>query len=135
MTNEKLELADNALANLQSMDANQFNDPIDRRGFAKCLSSIAGLLSNEESRKSQASQAAHMGVSEAKRLVNEFPDNTDFLFNLADCLAMQGQQLLWWGEHNEDCFEAYQSCISLLLELDKKIRPVRLKWRQVGMLA
>lgn len=66
-------------------------------------------------------QSAELSVSEARRRVDQFPENKQLRFCLAKSHSVQGFQLLWWGgERNEECLAAYQSSLAMLDELARE---------------
>jgi len=114
---ERVLYADKAFASIQAIDKKSLNDLKCQEDYVQCLLILSNGLASEQKRKTEAGQVATLAVAEAQSLVAAFPDSLDFKFLLAGCFSAQGTQLLWWGEDNEKCIDAYRACLSKLEEL------------------
>ena len=120
LSEKNIDLADKAFANLRAIDADKLENVTDKIDYLRCFTSLTGVLATEALRKAEAMQSAELSVSQARRLVDQFPENKELRFRLAKSHSVRGFQLLWWGEHNEECLAAYQSSLAMLDELARE---------------
>jgi len=94
---------------------------MEQRGvFVHNLTSVATNYVRLASRKAEAKQVAEKCVLEAKKLAEQFPSEFKGRWELMKAYEILGEQRLWWGEQNEECLEAYQSCLALLDEFTEE---------------
>jgi serine/threonine protein kinase len=115
---DKVRSADDALSQLGLIDTKTLVDVQQRIELTKCFNDIAGVLTSEASRKKEAAAAAERSVLEAKRLVDEFPDVSEYRVLLGKAFSTRGTQQLWWGTQNDECANSYEQAIELLDQLN-----------------
>lgn len=115
---DKVRSADDALSQLGLIDTKTLVDVQQRIELTKCFNDIAGVLTSEASRKKEAAAAAERSVLEAKRLVDEFPDVSEYRVLLGKAFSTRGTQQLWWGTQNDECAKSYEQAIELLDQLN-----------------
>lgn len=115
---DKVRSADDALSQLGLIDPSTIADVTQRMELTKCFGEVAGVLASEASRKKEAASAAELSVQEAKRLVDEFPNVSEYRLLLGKSLSTQGTQQLWWGTQNDECAKSYEQAIELLNQLE-----------------
>ncbi len=115
---DKVRSADDALSQLGLIDPFTIADVTQRLELTKCFGDVAGVLASEASRKKEAASAAELSVQEAKRLVAEFPNVSEYRLLLGKSLSTQGTQQLWWGTQNDECAKSYEQAIELLNQLE-----------------